>query len=165
MLALAILALLAPVESTPVTDDDRETARVLASACVGETGWRDAEGCAAVSHVMVTRARARGWTVIRMTRAYNSSLRRPPRTRRWLTDLHDRERPPQGWAGASWPRARLAFRRLFKTALGVLTGDVANPCPGAEHHGGPRWLDADMGPRWERASCLPGRRQRFWKRR
>lgn len=132
-----------------------------ARACVGETGFEDAETCAAMTYVHLRRARAAGVRLGTMARLYSSALRRPRRL--WVLHLRDSARAPLHWPRARWSRGRAGFRRMVETVRGVVSGEVADPCPGAIHYGGPMDGTSD---RVERHGCLPDREQRFyvWRR-
>jgi len=115
---------------------DRDAVLTGARLCVGETGFRDHETCAAMIGVIARRAARRDVCFSRMATLYSRALRSPQPGRRWVPLLHDAPEPPQFWAGASWGFYRPQFAAMIAHVRSVLAGDVGDPCPSAEHFGG-----------------------------
>ena len=78
-----------------------ERAILLARVCVNETSWELTDDCAAIYHVIRSKADARNVPFERFIRSHNRrtmSLRRIER--RWIAHLRDDRRP------LGWPRSR-----------------------------------------------------------
>lgn len=158
--ALLALVAICPSPAPAATDD----ALWLARMCVGESGWGRLDTCAAEVGVIRRRALLHGTQVATMARAYSSALRRPRRA--WVPRLLPDGPAPRGWPAASWPRHRARFRELLEHVSQVLRDEVTDPCAdeAPTHFGGPRHIDRDLPDGWEVVDCVPGSRQRFWRR-
>lgn len=157
-----VLALVAtcPAPAPAATND----ALWLARMCVGESGWGRLDTCAAEVGVIRRRGLLHGTQLATMARAYSSALRRPRRP--WVPRLLPTGPAPRGWPAASWPRHRARFGVILEHVEGVLAGDVVDPCEDERplHFGGPAHIDADLPDDWQVVDCVPGSRQRFWRR-
>jgi hypothetical protein len=138
-----------PVPADQWTD---ETRLWLARSLVGEVGWRRPEEQAAVAWVYATRARSSskgfGW----LLRRYSAAIRAPGLKRQpWIGEIRDHRRPP------SWPRGPLwkglhdqAWLDVLELVDGFEAGLVPNPCPEANHYGGPMDAWRADAARWAR---------------
>lgn len=168
LLALAaLLALYAAILAGRIEAQARPTTNVaLARVCVAEAGWDVTSGdCAAIVHLLERRADAQGIPVRRMAELYASRHFDPERTdrRRWIVGLTIEARRPAGWpSGVPWRAFRPAWLSTIAHVDAVRRGDVADPCPGADHWGGPMDDHRAIHAGWERVECAAETRNRFW---
>lgn len=142
------------------------TVEALARVCAAEAGWDTRTGdCAAIVHLLRRRAQRHEIRVATMARLYSSRHfdRERLDRRRWIAGLRLDGRRPGGWPGRlPWSRYRAAWRQVIAHVRAVLRGEVGDPCPGADHWGGPMddWRARAAG--WARVECSSSTRNRFW---
>lgn len=138
-------------------------------AAIGELGWRAPDDAyAAIVEVHVRRAQLTGTTTAFMARRYSAAVRRPPRHRAWVPELHTRNTAPPSWPphlDGSWWRYAERVGEVREIVRAVLRGERGAVCEDAEHYGS----ESDGVPggqlgRWERACSFEGTSQRWWKR-
>lgn len=135
---------------------------VAASVCWLESSFAQAD-CAALLHVLMRRAERAGVPLVEMAWRY-SALRRNHARAALARALPDGDEPT--WTAAINRR----WSALRETALGVLNGSVADPCPGATQWGG-MGLHADerraraalASGRWVHARCAVGTANTFFR--
>lgn len=134
-LVLGFLLLSATAQAQD-TDWTVDTKLALAQCLVAEAGWDAPVEWSVIAHVLVSRHKSVGWSLLDMTRQYCAMHRAgsPSARQRYIRSLPWGElthAPP----GAS--RARLAG--LWKSVIGFVerfsTTGVPNPLPGAQHWG------------------------------
>lgn len=139
--ALALLALaVAPLRSTAQRSQHGADADLWnARAAVGELGWRAPDDAyAAIVEVHIRRAHLTGTTTAFMARRYSAAIRRPPRHRAWVRELHGRESPPPSWPphlDGSWWEYAQRFGEVRDVVRKVLRGEREPACEDAEHYG------------------------------
>jgi len=150
-----------PVPADQWSDENRLW---LARSLIGEVGWRRPEEQAAVAWVYATRARSSskgfGW----MLRRYSAAIRAPGLKRQpWIGEIMDHRRP------LSWPRGPRwtglhdrAWLDVVELVDGFEAGLVPNPCPEANHYGGPIDDHRARKARWVRVCRDKRFRNRFF---
>lgn len=137
-------------------------ALTLARMVAGETGPDELDVATAQIGVIARRAALRRTSIGTMARLYSAALRHP--TRPWVLHLEDRRRAPAAWPDrASWTAYRPRFAELVLHVERVLAGDVADPCPNADHFGSAA-LDGHRAARagWARVCGDVHPRQAFY---
>lgn len=137
-----------------------------ARSCVGESGVRDLATCVSMAWVHMSIAERRGISVERVIRSYSFAVKPEFNVRnRWIFELDRSGRRPVHWRGGSWRRFLRLWRAMLAVVADTLDGRIAPHCYGARAYGSAT-LDANPNPRtlevWD---CLPGSRQRFYRRR
>jgi len=170
LVLLGLLALYAGILSGRVSASGAPRpvdAEACARVSVGEAGWDPATGdAAAITNVLRRRAERRGVSISRMARLYSTGHFDGARSRRrWIAGLTLAASRPSGWpAQLAWRgdyRAR--WLAMVEHVRSVLRGEVPDPCPGADHWGGPMddWRAERAG--WARVECRSPTRNRFWR--
>lgn len=150
-LLFALALALAPLPDAPATAQHPHLTRSPRShhgadadlwnarAAVGELGWRAPDDAyAAIVEVHVRRAHLTGTTTAFMARRYSAAIRRPPRHRAWVRELHARESAPPSWPphlDGSWWEYAQRFGAIRDVVREVLRGEREPACPAAEHYG------------------------------
>lgn len=164
-LALLLLVPCGPLEASRPTYQGARIGRgddvTLAAMCLGEAGT-DEDACTAMVGVVARTADRRGLSLGTQARAYSAIWR--TESRPWLLELDRMGRRPPSWPRASWTRHRAAWMALLDHVQHVLTGDVEDPCPRAEHFGSAR-LDGHRMRAFDRVCVELHPRQAFWGRR
>ena len=150
----------------PVSEEewDSESQLWLARSCVGEAGWAQFDECIAIAWVYAARAKQSSrYTFLKMVRRYSAALQKG-RSMSWVRGLNYSGRLPRGWPGGL--RWYQGYRRVWKTTLIVAgnwaEGKHANPCPGANHFGGPMDHHRAVKARWMPVRCSVRMRNRFY---
>lgn len=134
------LTTVARAQSRNISDEDRIW---LARVLVAELDWSTGDDAAAIAHLLARRARLRGTTLAQTIRSYSTPFRsRLPRTERsrWLRALPWGELPVGftfGNDGVNFERMQSAWARTRRLVERFASGEVADPCPSADHFGGP----------------------------
>lgn len=168
---LALVAVLPTTAQRPRTEyATRDAVLWNARAAVGELGWRAPDDAyAAIVEVHIRRASLTGTTPSYMARTYSAAVRRPPRRRAWVRELHGRPQVPPSWPShlvRAWPRHAQRFVEVREVVRATLEGERDVACPDAEHYGS-REDGAPGGrvDRWETACTFEGTTQQWWRRR
>ncbi len=156
-------------ETEPVIPDDQwnaETKLWLARSLLGEVGWRVTKEHAAVAWVYTVRAKeSKQYDFLGMVKRYSAAVRSPGRNRNpWLFELGlDGSRPDSWPYGPTWKgRYQSAWLRLLRLTEYWRAGKISNPCPGANHFGGPMDRHRAENRRWYRVKCKVRTRNSFY---
>jgi hypothetical protein len=156
-------------ETESIIPDDQWNANVklwLARSLIGEVGWRITKEHAAVAWVYAMRAnQSRRHDFLGMVKRYSAAVRNPGRIRNpWLFELGlDGARPGSWPYGPLWKgRYQQAWFRLLQLADLWRAGKIANPCPGANHFGGPMDRHRAENRHWYRVKCKMRTRNSFY---